>query len=280
MISPILNKSLPEPGESRRIIFASSPALPVWIFRPSKEKNTKKVIIAVHGISRNSIQQIKIYSLLAEEHGLWLLAPEFSEENFSGYQRLAKDPLSPRSDLVLNRLLLAYRTERNITDLKAHICGYSGGAQFAHRYALLHPYNVASLTLVSAGWYTFPNHQQRFPRGLNNWPLWLGTARLKEFLNIPIIVMVGNKDRARDSSLRTSVRLDQDQGVNRLQRADTWVKAANHAKKQLHLPADITLHRMPKQRHDFEKNASDSEMLARISKFWTTNKNRKTYENK
>jgi pimeloyl-ACP methyl ester carboxylesterase len=271
MMPIIFNNALPEAGETSRITFASSLALPVWIFRPSHETNSKKAIIAVHGISRNSTQQIEAYSLLAEKHGLWLLAPEFSEENFPHYQRLAKDPLSPRSDLALNRLLLAYRTLRNISDLKVHLCGYSGGAQFAHRYALLHPYNVASLTLLSAGWYTFPDEQQRFPRGLDNWPLWLGKARLKEFLNIPSIVMVGSKDTARDGNLRTSIRLDQDQGINRLQRAEAWVKAANHAKQQQHLPADITLHLMPKQRHSFGKNASRSDMLAHISKFWTLN---------
>ncbi|SIS44282.1 hypothetical protein SAMN05421760_101602 [Neptunomonas antarctica] len=268
-MSSSLNNELPEPGKSSRITFAASLSLPMWVFRPSHETNSQKVIIAVHGISRNSIEQIEAYSLLAEKHGLWLLAPEFSEENFPGYQRLAKDPLSPRSDLALNRLLLAYKTQRNITDLKIHLCGYSGGAQFAHRYALLHPYNLASLTLVSAGWYTFPNDQQRFPRGLDNWPLWLGTARLKEFLNIPTIVMVGSKDTIRDGSLRTSERLDRDQGINRLQRAEAWVNAANRAKEQQHLPADITLHLMPKQRHDFGKNARRSDMLAHISKFWT-----------
>ncbi|MFT5720538.1 MAG: pimeloyl-ACP methyl ester carboxylesterase [Motiliproteus sp.] len=272
MMSTIFNNTLPEPGESKRISFATSLALPVWIFRPSHEKNRKQAIVAVHGISRNSTQQIKIYSLLAEKHGLWLLAPEFSEEHFSGYQRLAKNPLSPRSDLALNRLLLAYRIERNITDLRVNLCGYSGGAQFAHRYALLHPYNVASLTLVSAGWYTFPNDQQRFPRGLDKWPLWLGTVRLKDFLTKPTLVMVGSEDKARDGSLRTSERLDQDQGINRLQRADTWVDAVNRAKQQQHLPADISLHRMLGQVHDFEKNATDSDMLARISQFWISNK--------
>lgn len=268
MMTTTFQNTLPEAGKMHRITFATCPSIPVWVFRPTLETNKHKVIVAVHGISRNSVQQIQAYSNLAEKHGLWLLAPEFSEDSYPHYQRIAKTPSSARSDLALNRLLLAFRTQRNISNLKIHLCGYSGGAQFAHRYALLHPYNVASLTLVSAGWYTYPNHQQRFPRGLDHWPLWLGKLRLQEFLKLPILVMVGSKDTIRDKSFRTSIRLDQDQGINRVQRAETWVNATNLAKEQHHLSADITLHLMSEQRHDFHKNATRSDMLTRIDQFW------------
>ncbi|MGB0466856.1 MAG: hypothetical protein ACPGF7_04895 [Pontibacterium sp.] len=262
------HSALPGPGQIKRVIFPACQNLPVWIYRPKHDLYKPQAIVAVHGISRNSQQQVQAYAGLAEEHGLWLLAPEFDKAQFPGYQRLAKTAQAARADLALNTLLIAFRGLRQQPELKIHLCGYSGGAQFAHRYAYLHPYNLASLTLVSAGWYTLTDEQTDYPLGTGDWPKWQGPLRLNDFLKIPAFVMVGSQDIRREKSLRQDTRVDHQQGLNRLQRAHTWVETTNRAKQTQGLTPDIRLCLMPNQRHDFQKNVQDSDMLFQISHFW------------
>ncbi len=263
-------KMLPSPGTIKQVIFPASKMLPVWVYQPTTEKKRHQAIVAIHGISRNSLQQLEAYKSLAEKHGLWLFAPEFSKENFPSYQLLAKNSNSPRADLALNNIITTFRSIKGLPELKVHLCGYSGGAQFVHRYAYLHPYNLASLTLLSAGWYTFPDLYENYPQGLKNWPLWMSQPRLQHFLQTPMLVMVGNQDTKRDKSLRQSGLLDQYQGSNRLERANTWSKAIHDTMKHSPSSSTINIIHLDNQLHDFQKNITETDMLSDIGHFWLT----------
>ncbi len=268
MSSIISSQELPKPGRKFFACFPAAKQLPCWIYRPKEVKRSDQVIVAIHGISRNSEQQVRAYRKLADEHGLWLIAPEFSHSAFPNYQRLVGNSKDARADLSLNRLLLAFRQVLGISQLSIHLCGYSGGAQFAHRYALLYPHFISSLTLVSAGWYSLINPNLPYPIGLKNWPTWLGSPRTKDFLSLPTLVLVGNQDTSRDKSLRQNPLLDKEQGVNRLERAQRWVKTTNQAKQALGLSQEIKLNLLDQQQHDFLKNTKQSDMLDQISTFW------------
>ncbi len=258
---------LPLPGTEKRVIFPAANAMPVWIYHPEKVVTPARLIVAVHGISREYEQQLVAYKRLADKLGCWLVVPEFSRNGFPRYQQLAKDASSQRADTELNTVFVALKVQLQQPFLKMHLCGYSGGAQFAHRYALLYPQNIESLVLCSAGWYTFPDQQTEFPYGLAKWPSWLGKLRLTEMLSLPTLVMVGEEDLKRDKSLRKSKPLDAQQGKNRVERAGSWVTAMNKQRQKL-TGENVRFSLLSDVGHDFKASAEAGEMMTQIEAFW------------
>lgn len=258
---------LPAPGQIARVVVPSVPYMPVWIGRPQKETDPGSVLLAVHGISRNSVQQAEAFSKIANQLGIWLIAPEFSEQVFPRYQQFSANPRSARADLALNKFLLAWRGERRLQRLQLHLFGYSGGAQFVHRYAYCYPDYIRSLVVSSAGWYCLPDSRRRYPYGLGGWPRWLPVPNIDSMLHIPTLVLVGSADTERDRSLRTSLRLDSSQGVNRVERARCWVDMIRSLKEQRALGSVLRYQELVGQSHDFLANVLQSEMLALIGEF-------------
>ncbi|WP_420599603.1 alpha/beta hydrolase [Neptuniibacter sp.] len=258
---------LPVPGTEKRVAIPAARALPVWIYMPVNINQPDRLIVAVHGISREYKSQLAAYKKLADKMGCGLLVPEFSRTTFPRYQQLAKDSSSQRADTELNTFLVALKVQLQQPFLKVHLCGYSGGAQFAHRYAMLYPQNVASLVLCSAGWYTCPDPAIEFPYGIAKWPAWLGKLRLEEMMKIPTLVMVGELDLKREKSLRKSKALDAQQGRTRVERAENWVEAINHQKQQSAY-ARVQYKQLLGVGHDFQASSDSGEMMSHIESFW------------
>lgn len=108
-------------------------------------------------------------------------------------------------------------------DASLVLAGYSGGAQFVHRYAMFWPHRVRSLLVAAAGWYTMPDPAQSFPYGFAAPANDLIAPDLDAFLRIPALAIVGAEDRLRDEALRCNDHLDAEQGLTRLARAECWV---------------------------------------------------------
>ena len=58
---------LPLPGTEKRVIFPAASAMPVWIYQPANVVNHDRLIVAVHGISREYEQQLVAYKRLADQ---------------------------------------------------------------------------------------------------------------------------------------------------------------------------------------------------------------------
>ncbi|UTW03593.1 hypothetical protein KDX31_00650 [Amphritea atlantica] len=261
----MINELLPPPGEIKRVIFPAISGLPLWLYQPRKVRNMKRVLVAVHGISRDVKEQLDSYRPLADEIGCWLVVPEFSSKHFPRYQQLCAGSCQPRADIALNSFLALWRCIHNQPYMKILLAGYSGGAQFAHRYALHHPQQVAAMALGSAGWYSFPDDKVKYPRGIAR-TIALDRVRLDEMLKIPMLVTVGDQDNLRDSSLRTSVNLDQQQGDNRIQRAIRWVEAIRGLQlEKSYRPAQLTI--LTGQGHNFYNNMQDGGMAELVLQF-------------
>lgn len=260
--------TLPPAGEYSRLVFPAIRNMPVWLYRPQQVRVQNRIIVAVHGISRDSLQQVRAYKNLADRYGCWLMAPEFGAELFPGYQQLSKGATSARADLALNQMLMLWRQMQGVSNLKMHLCGYSGGAQFCHRYAMLHPGLVESLVVASAGWYSFPDPSVRYPRGVGKWPVWLGRQRLHEMLRLPVLILVGEEDVTRNQSLRQTKRLDLQQGLSRVERAQRWFECIKREKMKLAQAAPVELRLLHGQSHNFDQNVQQGDMLSCINKFW------------
>jgi len=227
--------------------------LPCWIHRPPVVDPDQPTIVTVHGIGRAAKDQAKAFRSVSR--GSLVVAPIFEDRAWPAYQRVVR---KGRADLALLDLLSELRLAGEAISSRFILVGYSGGAQFAHRFAMLYPHLIERLILVSAGWYTFPD-QTPFPYGLGaegsgkGWGARLA-ARFDEFVRLPILAAVGARDDSEDASTRRGADLDRQQGAARLERGKRWVEALRLAARVRGAdPSRIEFAALPDAGHDFRE---------------------------
>ena len=238
--------------------------VPYYLYVPSEPDPGAPPLVAVHGISRGADEHLAAFAPWAERSGRVLIAPLFSEEQCKRYQKVILDRC--QADRALFATLREVAEETGVQVERFDLFGFSGGAQFAHRFALLHPERVGRLAVAAAGWYSMPDFEEAFPYGLAQ-----GRSsgrrfqpKLEAFLSIPILVLVGERDTERDSGLRKTRRVDRRQGRTRVQRAETWVEALRAAAIRAEVPAEIALHVMPSCGHSFEDCVREGDLTREV----------------
>ncbi|UCE31407.1 MAG: hypothetical protein JSW68_00080 [Burkholderiales bacterium] len=231
------------------------PGLRGHMVLPSRLQAWTPALVTVHGISRNAGSHARAFASAAATEGWLIVAPQFDARGFRGYQRLAGSGPGPgrvRADLALDALLERVADATGVDTRRFMLFGFSGGAQFAHRYAMLQPGRVSALVLGAAGWYTFPCQRLRFPHGLRCPPGGGACIEPGPALSIPTLVMVGTRDLQRDAALNCSPCIDARQGRNRLERARRWVDAMRRAAQERGIGAHFELRLMADCGHSFE----------------------------
>ena len=197
-------------------------ALPYYYCVPRCADPGARPLVAVHGVSRNAPEQAAAF---AARTGRVVVAPLFRTKDWPHYQWVRRR--GRRADEVFMAALddLAARTGVSVD--RVDIFGFSGGSQFAHRFAMLHPDRVGRLALASAGWYTFPSRKDPFPYGIaaDRTEAPHIARKLHDFLQIPTLVTVGAADTERDPGLRKERIIDLRQGLTRVERGVRWVVA-------------------------------------------------------
>ena len=239
-----------------------------FIFLPKGWSPGGSVLVAVHGISRDAREQIDLFAARATASRCALIAPWFRDGDYSGFQRLGLDGRGGRADRFLLRVMAAFDElfGQTTPSRSRFLFGYSGGSQFAHRFALVHPGHFAGLILGAAGWYTFPDVATRWPRGLAKWPE-EPAPNLGYWLALPMLVLVGRKDTQRDGALRRGRRLDRQQGRHRLERARAFVTAVNSTAMTLGLAAPARLKVLPGVAHSFPEAVREGGLGEKIFEF-------------
>lgn len=221
------------------------------------------MLTVIHGISGRALDYAQVFAPYCEDHGVVLLVPHFSEHH-RDFQRLGRQGRGPRADEILNQCLreLGSLTGANVAE--TYLFGYSAGAQFGHRYVMAHPHRVAAAVMAAAGWYTFPDPEQRFPYGIRPTRKLPGVRFTpEEFLKVPIEVLVGSKDL--DSmNLRSTPRVVNQQGANRVERAQRWVEAMQEAAKARDLPPLTTYTEVQGISHDFDEFCRHGGLASRV----------------
>ncbi len=201
-----------------------------------------RILVTVHGDngrleSYDGERIVRLTGLrwagLAERNKWVVLSPQFDETRFDNdYQRLNLGG-SRRGDLRLHalvdlvgELLPGIRTDRLL------LFGFSGGGQFVHRYAMLHPARVERAVAAGTGWYTFPETGLPYPLGVGADSLPADLAfDMRAFSEVRLLVLVGEDDGSEGAFTRSTVRDGQRydllelQGVTRAERAQNWVDA-------------------------------------------------------
>lgn len=194
----------------------------------------KRLVVAVHGISRKAKHQIGAFATAACQSEAAIAAPIFEAPEYDKYQRMGWNSAAQRADHALHRLVEKVGREMGLPGGRISLFGFSGGGQFAHRYTMAYPERVAACAVASAGWYTFPDPKRPFPFGLaddGNGSAEAFRFDEERFLRVPMLVLVGEQDTERDDTFRTSGRLDRQQGRNRVDRALRFVDSLRaHAK--------------------------------------------------
>lgn len=242
-------------GELVSLRLASDPDFEYFAYLPHSARPGGAIMACVHGISRNPRQHLRMMAPLAERYGVVLVAPLFRKERFPAYQRLAPDVHGLQPDTLLRRAVREVSAASGADARRLYLFGYSGGAQFVHRFMMRRPERVVAYALGAAGWYTFPDDSQRFPYGLRRNPaLGIGELDPAAFLQVPGLVLVGERDDRRGSALRFTNRVVAAQGDSRLVRGQRWTAAMNDAAVDRGLPAPISFETLPRSPHSFSRS--------------------------
>ena len=246
-------------------VYRPSPAPGIPECFVAQGRPDRPVLVAVHGISRNAAEIATRFATHRAFAGHTIIAPLFTREGFGQYQQLATRKLGQtRADAGLLALLDDLAAQGIIGAAAGFgLFGFSGGAQMAHRFAMLHPQRVERLCIVSAGWYCLPRTDLAWPYGIGDAD---GTAMVgPQFLDIPTTVIVGNRDTRVDSSVRQEPMITDHQGRNRLRRARSFVRAmAEHATREgrQSVPCLLTL---PGMSHDFTQCVVEGDLIGIVS---------------
>lgn len=227
--------------------------LPLLLHRPECLPSQAPLLVCVHGYTRQPLDHLEAFAPAAAAAGFALLLPLFRDSGpHRMYQQLLHPRRGTRSDQALLEALESLAKKHSLDVERVHLFGYSGGAQFVHRLAMLNPQRVASLGVGAAGWYTWPNYQQAWPHGLAAAPGPSAAASsIDDFLRLPIALWVGERDNTADSYFRDDPEINALQGSNRLERARRWMAALRELAAQRQIASRISMDSLPSAGHDF-----------------------------
>ena len=251
------------PGQLTAVGLPGDPRLSYFAYRPVAARTGQPPLVFIHGYARRAEDHARALLPLCERLGCTLLAPHFTKDEHPRYQRLGRGHDGQRADRVLDACIehLAGSDAAPI-----HLAGFSGGAQFAHRFAMAHPQRVARLIAVAAGWYTLPDSTQRYPHGLRTQRTLRGySLNPEQFLRIPTSVLVGSEDTG-SHNLRRSPDLDARQGRTRVERARNWVAHMRLAAREHRLPGLVDYLEVPGVGHDFAEFVERGRLLELMDK--------------
>jgi pimeloyl-ACP methyl ester carboxylesterase len=224
-----------------------------WIINANAPDGQPPVVV-VHGIQRQVKEMAALLRRRAKDTRRTVILPHYDVQHWKRYQRAA---CPKRADVALLSLMRDLGREGRIDKGRFDLSGFSGGAQFSHRFAWMYPDAVGRLCLTAPGWWTFPDTQTAWPYGVGASvkrhgleALWL-RANLKRFLDREITVRVGSKDTTRDANLRDGPEIDVQQGRTRVDRARNWVSAMRLTARNLGVRPNISFKVLDDCGHNF-----------------------------
>jgi pimeloyl-ACP methyl ester carboxylesterase len=226
-------------------------------------------LVVLHGISRNARDLVDFFKPEADRSGRTIVVPHFTEKAWPCFQRPSRNA---RPDQALLALLTHLALLDPAFEGPVDLFGHSGGAQLAHRFAMLYPQKVGTLSLAAAGWYCLPDASMDYPYGLGAdatpgaqmWARWHDRA-IPTYLRLAVRVFVGTQDIERDASLRQNPDLDRIQGRTRLARAESYVDRFRAAALARGIVPDIALTRMPGVVHDVAQAVERADLARRVT---------------
>lgn len=244
----------------RRPLFVAAPSKATPDCFVSIAGPDRPTLVAIHGISRNAAEvatRLAAHPVFAHTN---IVAPLFERKRFGKYQQLlARRSGEASADQALFALLSDLARDRHIPVDKVMLFGFSGGAQMAHRLAMLQPSRVTRLCAVSAGWYLWPDRSLRYPLGMGEGCP--SEATDEAYLEIPMTIIVGERDTRIDPSVRQDASIIALQGPDRVARASAWTSAIRDRAIALGKTPLARLVKLRNGTHDFGQCAREAALL-------------------
>ena len=201
------------------------------------------LLLALHGSDRNALELCRMFQDLSETHRFVVLCPLFpggvdEPENMDGYKYLFEGDLNYVN--VIDAMI--GEVEERLKFVFERIClfGISGGAQCAHRYAIVRPDRIVAASIAAPGTISIPGLCEDWWRGTHDLRERFGSTFSPElFARIRFQLLVGTADTdeteilpARNSAYQRGI--TDYAGRNRIERLQTLhreLKALNVSSK-------------------------------------------------
>lgn len=211
---------------------AGNPDVRTFIVAPPKLNAQTRVVMVMHGRSRNADGYIETWREWASRNNYIALAPEFDDVNWKGAAKYnlgnmfkneegagVKNPEANWSFTIVENIHQTVRESFGIKDKKFDLWGHSAGGQFVHRFMLFKPNaRVRYAMPANSGWYTAPDLNVAYPHGVRHPILSVTASDLKRWTSEPVIIFRGTADTERTENLSQTPEADA-QGQNRFVRA-------------------------------------------------------------
>ncbi|GAA2210115.1 hypothetical protein GCM10009850_055740 [Nonomuraea monospora] len=157
------------------------------------------LVVLQHGTGRRGPQYRDHFARWAEEHGCLVLAPLFpagigqDPEDLHNFKFLRYGDI--RFDLALLAMVEEVGERFNVRTERFLLHGFSGGGQFVHRFAYLHPERLAGVSIGAPGRITYIDRDSPWWVGLLGFEEEFGRAPgVAELRDVPVQMVVGSAD--------------------------------------------------------------------------------------
>jgi predicted peptidase len=271
---------------------------------PQSPTDTTKlpVLLAIHGTSRTHHRHIEAWHDFALSHRCAIVAPIFpcllsSPVDIDGYHYLGKPP--PRNSNAYDKILDSaievprlYSNAKNselrydllllklldeisirwpsIDTTRIFLTGFSGGAQFVHRFMYLHPERLLAVNIGAPGNVTPLDFTKPWPRGLKNIEDIFGKpVDIEKLKTLPIMVSVGAEDTVSKIAKARRVLMG-NTGSGEEPQKSRVKKASDLAEQWLGVGLNVELKVVSGARHEMEKvnEVVKSFMVKQVERLW------------
>lgn len=165
--------------------------------RHGQDNKALPLLAVVHGSARTAESFRDRFIEFAEQQGCVILAPLFpvgAAGDEDGYK--LQPPLTFRYDQVLLQMVSELREQYRL-EQRFYLFGFSGGAQFAHRFLYLNPSSVKAISVAAPGSVSLPvTGDELWEFACDN-----GKQRLIDQLDLAVQLIIGEDDSVSEPSL-------------------------------------------------------------------------------
>jgi poly(3-hydroxybutyrate) depolymerase len=157
-----------------------------------------RLVVAVHDSTRNARECLEAFAALTHQHAAAVLAPLFpgdvrGDGNVDGYKFLVEHEI--RYDRLLNSMIDEALDRTGCLARRVCMHGYSGGGQFVHRYALIHPERLRAAVIAAPGEVTLLDPGEPWWGGVKDASEVFGRhIDLAALARVPLQLLVGSDD--------------------------------------------------------------------------------------
>lgn len=215
--------------------------LTVWYYHPSGFGADSPIVFVMHGMKRNAEHYRDRWATYAQQHGFFLVVPEFSQSLYEGQtynfgNMATKDGKFVSEDRwgfsVIEHLFDYIREATNNHSSRYFIYGHSAGGQFVHRMVLFKTdARIRTAIAANPGVYALPSFAAKFPYGLGGSGMTL--EQLKMALGKDFVLLIGEKDSDEKDPHLSKVSEAMAQGKDRLERAHHFSYVAGQQATEL-----------------------------------------------